>query len=114
MGWGTREEVRDLSVDPWGGPGWVGKPLGSSGTGRVPLPEVRDKSEALWKVQDGSGDPQEVQDRSGDPREVQDGSGDPPGGPGWVEGSLGRPGTDRGTHTEVRDGSGDPQGGRDG
>ena len=43
--------------------------------------------------------------------EVRDGLVDPRGGPGWVEGPLGRSGPGQGTHGEVRGGSGDPRGG---
>ena len=47
-GWGTIGEVRDNSVDPWGGPGRVGGPLARSETGRWTFGAVRD---GLWDPQ---------------------------------------------------------------
>ena len=68
MGRGTLGDVRDGSVDPWGGPGRFVRPSGRSRTVRETLGEVRDLSEDLCEELDWSEDPR--------------------GGPGWVGGSL--------------------------
>ena len=68
---GTLKEVRDGSVDPQGGSGWVRGPSRRSSMGRETLRKVWDGTEYTW------------------------------GGPGRVGGPSGRPGTGRGTLRKV-------------
>ena len=135
MGKGTIREERDGSREPWGGPGVVGGPSRSYGTGRRTLGEVLNGWLDLCELSEtGRGTHREVRDGSGVVRdgsedpcggtgrvgEFRNGSGHPPSGPGRVEGPLGFPGwvwrpsgksgTCRRTLEEIRDGSGDPRG----
>ena len=83
------------------GPGWVGGPLGRSGTGRRTNEEVRDGLEHLGEVETGCGTLGEVQDRLLDSWIF----------PGHVGRPPGRSGTGRVTLREVQNESGDPRGG---
>ena len=56
MGQETLGEVRDVSWDPRGDPGLVGRPMFRSGTGQGSLVEVRDRSGGSLEVWDGSVD----------------------------------------------------------
>ena len=86
-----------------------------SGTDRMTLGEVRDRTGTFLEVQDGSGEPRGGPGRVEGPwrksgmgqgtlPEVRDGLGDPPVGLGWVGGPSGKSGTGRGTQGEVWNG----------
>ena len=73
-GQGTLLVVRDGSLDPLGGLGWVGIPMERYGTGRGTVEEVR---YGTWIFP-------EVRDELRDLEEVRDMLMDPPGGSGQV------------------------------
>ena len=66
-GSGTLWAVCDVSGDPRGGPGRVGRPLRKSGTGQGTLPEVQDRLGSLGEVCHGSGYPPRSPGMFGDP-----------------------------------------------
>ena len=92
MGRGTLGEVRDRSVKPRVGPGWVKKPTVRTGTGRWTTLEVRDG------LGDTPGGSRRVGGPTGRSETVR---GDNRGCPGQVEQPSRRSGTVQGTLPNV-------------